>query len=68
MGRLILLVVVCLVVIGTLFTFRVPLDWVGHLPGDFSLKWGATLVYIPVTTSLIFSFLLTVFLFMFSRR
>lgn len=68
MGRLILLIGVCLVIIGALITLKVPLDWIGHLPGDFSLKWGETTVYIPITTSVIFSIGLSVLLFIFSRK
>ena len=68
MGRLIILIGVCLIIIGTLITLNVPLNWFGHLPGDFSLKWGETRIYIPITTAIISSFILSVFLFGFSRR
>ena len=68
MGRLIILVGVCLIIIGTLITLNIPLNWIGHLPGDFSLKWGDMRIYVPITTSIIFSFVLSILLFMFSRR
>lgn len=68
MGRLILLIGVCLIIIGTLITLKVPLSWIGHLPGDFTLKWGETTVYIPITTAIIFSIALSVLLFIFSRK
>ncbi|QVL57928.1 MAG: DUF2905 domain-containing protein [Simkaniaceae bacterium] len=68
MGRLIILIGVCLIIIGTLITLNIPLNWVGHLPGDFSLKWGETRVFIPLTTAIIASFVLSVLLFAFSKR
>ncbi|MCB1107179.1 MAG: DUF2905 domain-containing protein [Chlamydiia bacterium] len=68
MGRLIILVGICLIIIGVLITLNVPLSWIGHLPGDFSLEWGKTRIYIPITTSIIFSFILSILLFLFSRR
>lgn len=68
MGRLILLIGICLILIGTLITLKVSFNWVGNLPGDFALQWGKTRVYIPITTSIIFSFFLTILLFIFARR
>lgn len=68
MGRLILLIGVCLIIVGTLITLKIPLSWIGHLPGDFSLKWGVTTVYIPITTSIVFSIVLSGLLFIFSRK
>ncbi|MCB1109835.1 MAG: DUF2905 domain-containing protein [Chlamydiia bacterium] len=68
MGRLIILIGVCLIIIGTLITLHVPLHWIGNLPGDFSFEWGQTRVYVPLATSVIFSFVLAILIFMFSRR
>ncbi|WP_445083635.1 DUF2905 domain-containing protein [Candidatus Neptunichlamydia sp. REUL1] len=68
MGRLIILVGVCLIIIGTLITLHIPMNWIGHLPGDFSLEWGGTIVFVPITTAIVFSFMLSVLLFLFSRR
>ncbi|NRA89655.1 MAG: DUF2905 domain-containing protein [Simkaniaceae bacterium] len=68
MGRLITLVGFCLIIIGTVITLKLPLDWIGNLPGDFSMDWRGTKVYIPITTSILFSFGLSVVLYLFSRR
>jgi hypothetical protein len=35
------------------------LDWVGRLPGDIRIHSGSTRVFIPLTTMLILSLLLT---------
>jgi len=68
MGRLIILVGFCLVILGTLITLKVPMNWIGNLPGDFSMYWGETHIFIPITTSIVFSLILSVFLFLFARR
>ncbi len=67
MGRFIGLTVLCIIIIGALLTFDIPLNWVGHLPGDFSIDWNGTRVAIPVATSAIFSLILSAILFLFSR-
>ncbi len=68
MGRLIILIGACLIIVGTLITLNIPMGWIGHLPGDFSLTWGGTKIYIPITTSIIFSFVLAILIFIFSKR
>lgn len=68
MGKFLILVGVVLVVIGVFVTLKVPLSWIGNLPGDFVFTWGVTRVYVPITTSVIFSLLISVFLFIFARR
>ncbi|MBF5058705.1 DUF2905 domain-containing protein [Candidatus Neptunochlamydia vexilliferae] len=67
MGRLIGLTVLCIIIIGALLTFDIPLNWIGHLPGDFSIDWNETKVIIPVTTSVIFSLVLSAILFLFAK-
>lgn len=68
MGRLIALFGICLLILGALMTFKVPLDWIGRLPGDFSMKWQGMRCYIPVTTSFVFSLILSIFCFLFARH
>lgn len=65
MGLLIILVGVCLIIIGTLMTIDLPINWGGHLLGDFSLELGRTRVFVLITTSIVFSFMLAVLLFIF---
>jgi len=68
MGRLIGLIAIMIVVLGALITFGVPLSWIGQLPGDFTYQWGEMTLYIPLTTAVIFSLLLSILLFIFSKR
>ena len=68
MLRLIGLVVFSLLLLGALFTFHVPLSWIGSLPGDMLFPYGDFLIYLPFTTAIIFSIFLSVVLYFFSRR
>ncbi len=68
MMRFIGLIVFCTVALGALITFQVPMDWIGHLPGDFSLDWGEMHIFIPISTAVGFSLVLSAFLFLFARR
>lgn len=67
MGKLLFLFGVSLLLVGALMTLGIPLDWIGHLPGDFSYQWGETLVFIPITTSLVFTVALSVLFFLISK-
>ena len=68
MGRLFFLVGICVVILGGIMTFHIPLDWLGHLPGDFTYEWEGRLFFIPVTSSLICSAFLSIILFIFAKH
>jgi len=68
MGKLILLFVLCVVGIGLLIQFKISFAWFGHLPGDVFVNYGKMKIYLPLTTSLIVSFALSLFLWVFGSR
>ncbi|MBF8263742.1 MAG: hypothetical protein HW387_1407 [Parachlamydiales bacterium] len=43
------------------------LQWIGHLPGDLLVRKGEATIYLPLTTSLIFSGALSLLLSKWSR-
>lgn len=53
-----------LIFISGLIWVGVP---IGRLPGDFSYQSGSTQIYIPLTSSLLFSLILSFVLWMISR-
>lgn len=63
MGKAFIILGFILIVIGTLFIFKVPFAWLGRLPGDFSQKIGNISLYIPLATSLIISVALSFIFF-----
>jgi hypothetical protein len=44
------------------------IEWVGQLPGDMILKKQGLTIYLPLTSSLIVSAVVSVFLSFFSKR
>lgn len=64
MGRVLVLVGLGIVGIGVLIMLGLPL---GRLPGDVVLRRGNFAVYVPISTCIVLSLLLTLLL-MFLRR
>lgn len=59
LGRLLLTVGGTLGLLGALLLARAHVPWLGHLPGDLILRRGEITFYLPVTTCLLFSLLMT---------
>jgi hypothetical protein len=53
------LVIVVGVVVIALLTPRLSRYGLGRLPGDITVRWRGRLVYLPITTTLLLSALLT---------
>ncbi len=61
MARYIILTGIIFLIIGIILQlFPGLLNWLGKLPGDIRYESGNTRVYIPITTMLLLSILLTV--------
>jgi Protein of unknown function (DUF2905) len=58
-GRLLLVVGLIVAGLGLLVMWGVPL---GRLPGDFTVRRGNATFYVPLTTSILLSIMLTVLL------
>jgi hypothetical protein len=72
LGKLLVTVGVLLVVLGGLVWLvgslggRVP--WLGRLPGDVHIQRGGFTLYVPLTTSVLLSVVLTLLLSLLFRR
>lgn len=68
-GRLLILFGLILVAAGLLVTVldRLPIR-LGRLPGDIVLRGKNSVFYFPLATSLLLSLVLTLLLWLFSRR
>lgn len=68
-GRLLVVAGAILVLIGLLVTFhdRLPLR-IGRLPGDIVIRGKNSVFYFPLATSLLLSVLLSLILWLVSRR
>lgn len=64
MGRLLLVLGLIIAGIGLAMVLGLPL---GRLPGDIVIRRGAFTLYVPITTCIIVSLVLTVILSLFRR-
>ncbi len=61
MARFLILTGIIFVVVGIIFQlFPGLLNWLGRLPGDIRYETESTRVYIPITTMLLLSIILTI--------
>ncbi len=60
-ANLIITLGIILVVIGVIFSFGGDkLSWIGNLPGDINIKGKNTRVFIPITTMILLSVIVTI--------
>ena len=71
-GKALLAAGIILALLGAwiLFGGRFPSlpSWLGRLPGDLSFERRNVRIYLPITTSLLLSLVLTLLFWFFSRR
>ena len=67
LGRVVLIIGIVLVVVGGLAVASVRLPF-GRLPGDIVIQGERGTIYIPITTMLLISLVLTLLAAFFSRR
>ncbi|MGH8929282.1 MAG: DUF2905 domain-containing protein [Egibacteraceae bacterium] len=65
-GLLIIGIGIVLVVVGVLATTG-ALSWFGRLPGDIRIQGGRTRVFIPITSMILVSVVLSLLLALFRR-
>lgn len=66
-GKSLILFGVIIILIGVILIFFDKIPYIGKLPGDINIKKDNFTVYIPITTCLIISVILTL-LFYFFRK
>ena len=68
MGKSIIIIGLFLVAIGALIRYAPwAVSWFGKLPGDIRFQSGGTRVFIPITSMIIVSIVLTVLVNLFRR-
>ena len=68
MGRSLILAGCILIVLGAILHF-VPwlLNWFGRLPGDLRIETGRSKIFIPITSMVVVSIILTLLINLFKR-
>lgn len=68
-GRILVIIGVLLVVLGLAFSYAPGLfGWFGHLPGDIRREGEHGTVFIPITSMIVISIVLSIILNLFFRR
>ena len=67
LGKALILFGILAVLLGVLLQFSDRIPFLGKLPGDITLKRGNFQIYIPITTSVIISLLVSVLYWLLSR-
>ncbi|MCX7830578.1 MAG: DUF2905 domain-containing protein [Acidobacteria bacterium] len=67
LGQLLILFGVLLIAGGVLFLFEKPISFFGKLPGDIRIERENFSIYIPITSMIIISLILTLLLNIISR-
>ncbi len=63
-GRILIITGIIIVVAGLILYFAGNrLNWLGHLPGDINIVKGNVRIFIPITTMLLLSAVLSLILF-----
>ena len=65
-GKYLIVAGLILIVIGTLMTFG-AMHWLGRLPGDVRVERPGFKLFIPITTSILLSILISVVLYLVSK-
>jgi hypothetical protein len=70
MGKLLLIIGIVIALLGFVFMLagNFHISWLGHLPGDFSFRGKNFSFYFPLTTSLLASIILSVIIWIITRK
>lgn len=66
-GRIFVVAGLALVAIGLLLHASPSLPWLGRLPGDLRIERPGLRIYVPITTSLLLSLVLSAVLWLLSK-
>lgn len=67
LGRVLIISGMVLVAVGLLISLAPRLPWLGRLPGDILIKKESFSFYMPLTTSLLLSVVVSLLLWLFRR-
>ncbi|MFA6379109.1 MAG: DUF2905 domain-containing protein [Candidatus Omnitrophota bacterium] len=68
MGRLLIFAGVVLIVVGVIVLFSERIPGIGRLPGDILIKREHFTFYLPLTTSLLLSLIVSLLLMAFHKK
>lgn len=67
-GKFLILLGIIIIVLGLLLSFTGKLTFIGKLPGDIVIKKKNFVFYFPLGTSILLSIILSLILYLLSKR
>jgi len=68
-GKVVLLIGVIITLVGLVLSYAPGLlGWFGHLPGDIRIERGSSRIFVPITSMIVVSVVLTIIINLFFRR
>jgi hypothetical protein len=68
LGKILILVGAIFIIAGVILYFAGDkLSWLGHLPGDINIRKENVRIFIPITTMIILSAVLSLLLYLFRK-
>lgn len=68
LGKILIVAGIVLILIGLIFIFGVKIPYLGKLPGDIFIKKENFTFYFPLTTSIIISIILSIILWLITKK
>jgi|ADurb_Leu_01_Slu_FD_contig_41_645660_length_753_multi_3_in_0_out_0_1 uncharacterized membrane protein YkgB len=68
LGKMLIVIGVVIVIIGAVLLLGPKVPWLGRLPGDFSYRGKNFTFYFPLGTSILISIVLTLILWLISKK
>jgi hypothetical protein len=68
LGKMVLYIGIILVLIGGFFILMGKVPWFGRLPGDIVYRRGGMTIFVPITTMILVSIVLTLLMNIVWRR
>ena len=64
-GKVLIIIGIILIIAGVIIYFAGnKLGWIGHLPGDIRIEKESVRIYIPITTMILISVVLSLILYL----
>ncbi|MBI5573875.1 MAG: DUF2905 domain-containing protein [Elusimicrobia bacterium] len=68
LGKILIIIGIVLILLGIIFIFGIKIPYIGKLPGDILIKKENFTFYFPITTSIIISILLSIILWLITKK
>jgi uncharacterized membrane protein YidH (DUF202 family) len=66
-GKTLIFLGLLLAIVGVILSLAGKLPWLGNLPGDFTIERGRFSFYVPITTCIVISIVVSLVLYFFRR-